>query len=75
MSSTSDGISLTPWGLLTESLFASGIHAAFGGLHYFNYKKVFSLIMLAVVDVDYKFIFVDVRAVGSESEGNIFAQS
>ncbi|MFV0264533.1 MAG: transposase family protein [Kluyvera sp.] len=48
---------------------------AFGGSHYFNYKKFFSLVLLAVVDADYKVIFVDVGAVGSESDGGIFAQS
>lgn len=47
---------------------------AFGGSHYFNYK-FFSMILLAIVDSDYKFIYMDVGAIGSESDAGVFAQS
>ena len=45
------------------------------GSQYFNYKRFFSVVMLAVVDSDYKFMYVDVGAVGAESDAGIFAQS
>lgn len=31
--------------------------------------------LLAIVDSDYKFLFIDVGAIGLESDGGIFAQS
>ena len=31
---------------------------------YYNYKGFFSLVMLALVDYDYKFIFIDVECQG-----------
>ncbi|XP_063875924.1 uncharacterized protein LOC135108951 [Scylla paramamosain] len=36
----------------------------FSGSHYHNYKK-FSVVLLAVVDSDYKFLFIDVGAIRS----------
>ena len=36
-----------------------------GGSLYYNYKGFHSLVMLALVDADYKFLFVDVGANGS----------
>lgn len=39
---------------------------------YHNYKGFFSLIMLAVVDADYKFIWVDIGSNGSASDAQIF---
>ena len=48
---------------------------AHAGSLYFNYKKFFSIVLLAVVDSDYKFRFVDVGACGSESDAGIYAQS
>ena len=46
-----------------------------GGSHYFNYKKFFSMVLLAVVDSEYRFLFIDVGACGSESDSGIFAQT
>ena len=45
------------------------------GTVYHNYKGFFSLILLALVDADYKFIWVDVGANGSTSDCAVFNQS
>ena len=45
------------------------------GSHYYNYKRYYSIVLLALVDADYKFLFVDVGAVGSEGDAGIFAHS
>ncbi|XP_066958645.1 uncharacterized protein [Macrobrachium rosenbergii] len=44
-------------------------------MHYFNYKKFFSMVLLAVADASYKFLYVDMGAIGSESDGGAFAQT
>ena len=38
------------------------------GLLFYNYKGFFSIILLAVVDKDYKFMWVDIGANGSSSD-------
>lgn len=48
---------------------------ALEGSHYFNYKRSLSIVLLAVGDSDYKFLYMDVGAVGSESDSGVFAQS
>ena len=45
------------------------------GSKYFNYKKFYSIVLLAVVDSDYKFLYIDVGAVGAKADAGIFAQS
>lgn len=45
------------------------------GSVYRNYKKFFSVVMMAVVDSDYKFMTVDVGANGSGSDGGVFHQT
>ena len=45
------------------------------GYLYFNYKKSFSLILLAVCNYKYEFTLFDIGAVGSESDGGVFARS
>ena len=45
------------------------------GSLYYNYKKYFSVLLLGVVDADYKFIYADVGAVGSQSDAGVFAQT
>lgn len=48
---------------------------ACSGSKFFNYKHTFSVILLAVADAEYKFIFCDVGSQGKCSDGGIFAQS
>lgn len=45
------------------------------GSLFFNYKKDFSVVLLALVDADYKFVTVDIGAYGKNSDGAIFRDS
>lgn len=45
------------------------------GSTYFNYKHHFSLILLALVDVNCRFIYVDVGAHGRMSDGGVYNNS
>ena len=44
------------------------------GSLYYNYKGFFSVVMLALVDADYKFLWADVGSNGAASDAQIFNQ-
>ncbi|XP_041355337.1 putative nuclease HARBI1 [Gigantopelta aegis] len=45
------------------------------GTMYHNYKGFFSVVLMAVVDADYKFMWIDVGGFGSQSDAQIYNQS
>lgn len=51
------------------------IHPVNSGSEFFNYKGFFSIVLLAIVDFDYKFIFADVGCQGRISDGGVYRNS
>jgi hypothetical protein len=45
------------------------------GSLYFNYKGFYSIVLLALVDADYKFIWADVGGAGSASDAQVYNDS
>ena len=45
------------------------------GSKYFNYKKYFSQVLMAWVDADYNFVFIDFRSLGGMSDSTVFKES
>ena len=50
-------------------------HPANSGAEYYNYKGFYSLVMLALVDFDYKFTFINVGCQGRISDGGVYNNS
>ncbi|KAL4714309.1 hypothetical protein ACJJTC_009661 [Scirpophaga incertulas] len=45
------------------------------GSLFLNYKDYFSIVMLALVDADYKFVAIDAGSYGKEGDSNIYRKS
>lgn len=45
------------------------------GSLFYNYKNFFSIVLLAIVDAKYNFIYIDVGAFGKESDSTVFERS
>jgi len=43
-----------------------------GGSRYYNYKKTFSVNLMAVVDSHYRFLYVNIGAQGSANDASVF---
>ena len=50
-------------------------HPKCSGSEYCNYKGFFSLVILALVDYDYKFMFIDLGCQGRISDGGVYNNS
>jgi len=42
---------------------------------FYNYKKTYSIILFALVDADYRFVFIDVGSNGRVNDGAVFRNS
>ena len=45
------------------------------GTKFYNYKGFFSIVLMAVADADYKFLFVDIGANGSCADSGVFKET
>ena len=51
------------------------LHPKNSGSDYYNYKGFFSIVLLAIVDYDCKFLYVDVGCQGRISDGGVYRNS
>lgn len=47
----------------------------FSGSQFFNYKKIFSVVLFVVADANYRFNYIEVGSSGRESDSTIFENS
>lgn len=45
------------------------------GSVFFNHKRFYSIVLLALVDAEYNFLYVDIGAAGSESDAGVFTRT
>ncbi|KAM4033498.1 uncharacterized protein ACNLHF_020406 [Anomaloglossus baeobatrachus] len=51
------------------------VKPAASGSEYYNYKKYFSIVLMAITDAEYKFISVDIGAYGRSNDSQVFKMS
>ena len=59
----------------TDGKHIAIIHPSNSGSEFYNYKGFFSIVLLAIVDYDYKFVFTDVGCQGRISDGGVYRNS